>query len=54
MSRVILIDPVTGCVEGVAKTKGNDLDSARRKAGALMKRKGLTVSKIKSGNNYAG
>lgn len=54
MSRVILVDPVTGLIEGVVKHNGNDLDKGRRKAGALMKRKGLKVSKIKSGNNYAG
>lgn len=55
MNRLIMIDPVTGCVEACSKIHPNTTpESVRRKAGVLMDKKGLEVSKIKSGANVAG
>ncbi len=55
LSRIIIIDPVTGLVEGAMPTARNtSRDSVRRQAGAMMQRKGLTVENIKSGNAVAG
>jgi porphobilinogen deaminase len=54
-SRLIIVDPVTGCVEASAQVSGSaGMNALRRKAGAQMKRKGLQVEKIRSGNGYAG